>query len=103
MIHEPWRRSFSPIPLPSLPVGALVGWRGIASLPHGAVPMVLPRFRAPQVIYAAREMMVACPGTAAPGALAPVAFPPDQARHLALCLMADEVGAAFGARQAAAG
>lgn len=107
MIQEPLAEELYADPFAVLPVGALVGWRGIAALPHGAVPMVLPRFRAPQVIYAARELMVACPG-AGPGSgpwrdLAPVHFPPDQARHLALCLMAEEVGAAFGARQAAAG
>ena len=107
VIHEPLAEELYADPFAVLPVAALVGWRGIAALPHGAVPMVLPRFAAPQVIYAARELMVACPGVT-PGTgpapdLGPVAFPPAQARHLALCLMAEEVGAALGGRQAAAG
>lgn len=103
LIHEPLAEELYDDPFAVLPAAALVGWRGIAALPHGTVPMVLPRFRAPQVIYAARELMVACPGAGSPGALAPVVFPPDQARHLALCLIAEEVGAALRPPQAAAG
>lgn len=103
LLHEPLAEALFADPFAVLPARALVGWRGIAVLPHGAVPMVLPQFAAPQVIYAARELMVACPGAGPGRELAPVHFPPDQARHLALCLIAEEVGAMLAAPQAAAG
>lgn len=103
LIHDDLAEELYADPFAVPPVAALVGWRGISTLPHGAVPMVLPRFAAPQVIYAARELMVACPGAGPSPDLAPVLFPPEQARHLALCLMAEEVGAALAGRHAAAG
>ena len=103
LLHEPLAEELYADPFAVLPVSALIGWRGIVALPHGAAPMVLPRFRAPQVIYAARELLVACPGEGPAQALSPVPFPADQARHLALCLMAQDLGTALAASQAAAG
>lgn len=103
LLHEPLAEELYADPFAVLPIGALVGWRGIVALPHGAVPMVMPRFRAPQVIYAARELLVACPGEGPAPHLSPVPFTPEQARHLALCLMAEDLGAALRSGQAATG
>ena len=109
VIHSPVAEELYADPFAILPAEALIGWRGILPLPHGRVVMVLPRFAAPQVIYAARELLVACPGASggAVGAvqplLEPVIFPPDQARHLARCLMAADLGQGLRASQAATG
>lgn len=96
-----------------VPAAALEGWRGIARVPHAAgSEAVTLAFAAPQVIYASRAVLLACPGQdgasgdpadlfgTRPPRLGDTALTFDQARHLVACLMAEDLGGALWAWQA---
>jgi hypothetical protein len=89
-------------PLALIPARALVGWRGIAQMPPGAVAridLVRLAFERPQIVYAEGATLLWCPGPAegaeARATLGYVPFPYGQARHLVACLIAEESGRAL--------
>lgn len=91
-----------------VPAAALEGWRGIARVPHpGGAEAVTLGFAVPQVVYASRAVLLACPGQDGPAdttadllaeeppRLADTALTFNQARHLVACLIAEDVGGAL--------
>jgi hypothetical protein len=92
-------------PFALIPAAALEGWRGITRLaPQPEVVVVRLNFAQPEVIYASRGLLLACPGTEARRVLPlpdpmldPVPYTLAQARHLVACLMAEDLGGALRA------
>lgn len=93
--------------LAMIPARALEGWRGIRRVqPRARAEAVTLSFAIPQVIYASRAVLLACPAQASrdarrtdlmqprPG-LAEAALSREQARHLVACLMAEDMGGAL--------
>lgn len=77
--------ALSGAPLALVPVAALAGWRGIAPVAPQGDRLVL-RLALPGIVYAEGAALIGCG--------APV-LPLPQARHLAACLMAGDVGTAL--------
>ena len=79
-------------PCQMIPAAALVGWRGILRRPmpdgQGVVRLI---FAAPQVIYASRGVLIACPGVARADPRLSLA----QAQHLIACAAAEDLGLAL--------
>jgi hypothetical protein len=90
-----------------VPALALEGWRGIRRIqPRARAEALTLSFATPQLIYASRAVLLACPAmpgnrpcraekvAARPG-LAGAALSREQARHLVACLMAEDLGGAL--------
>jgi hypothetical protein len=81
-------------PFVTVPASALEGWRGIARTPPPSQVVVRLAFELPTLVYAARDMILACPGlpmlTATMGSALNAAPPlgPQAARHLVGCMIA---------------
>lgn len=90
-----------------IPALALDGWRGIRRVqPRARAEAFQLSFAIPQVIYASRAVLLACPCQPAPqaGRAAPMPQRPglagallslEEARHLVTCLMAEDLGGAL--------
>lgn len=81
-------------PFVTVPASALEGWRGIARTPPPSQLVVRLAFELPTLVYAGRDMILACPGlpvlTATMGSALNAAPPlgPQAARHLVGCMIA---------------
>lgn len=87
-------------PFALIPARALEGWRGIERFrPPPHLVTVQLQFARHQLVYASRGLLLSCPGDAlSEDMAAPQDFSAcslTQARHLVLCLMAEEAGAAL--------
>jgi hypothetical protein len=85
-----------------VPAAALQGLRGIRRFcPPPGLGAVTLAFAEPQLIYASRATLLACPGASPDGRMAPADPVPlglPQARHLVTCLIAQELGRALRQR-----
>ena len=97
-----------------VPAAALDVWRGIRRRrPRAGAEVLHLSFDAPQIVYASRATLVACPGRAPRWHASTMRQPePDgraryaalslsQAEHLVACLMAEDLGAALWGRSVA--
>ncbi|MDT8856591.1 Hint domain-containing protein [Paracoccaceae bacterium Fryx2] len=97
-------------PFALIPALALDGFRGIAPAPRRMARAVILGFDLPQIVYASRAVLLACPGACAGTGLDALRqraaraetplLPLDQARALVACLIAEDVGAALRRRWA---